>query len=345
MEAVKVICISLEGFGLEDRFLSGTVTSDAFEYVMQFGDCKAYACPSGPISQTPKTASHEVITHTFDLITSNLNMQKQQLRHYVTLSDQTLNDSSRNTRLSFPVQLLDSSQIGPKRSARTNKQSKNIIFELNLGFKDMPYNPIPENFVPEGHADEEGDMIFLLDTNSRSPKGQHHPLKVSSQVMSRASPVFQAMFNPRFTGVADFSSTDPLEIHLEDDDCQATVWLCFGLHLQDLPEGRMPLALLKRLAILVDKYDCARAMQPWSRSWLIDWSESISHTDYWALLWISYVLRDHQAFSKASEQLIYWEKVADLPFDEKSDDTIGLSLLPSGLEGKSPLRRRYAIRR
>ena len=126
----------------------------------------------------------------------------------------------------------------------------------------MPYNPIPGELVPEGHADPEGDVIFLLDTEHTLTNGQYRSLKVSSHILSRASPVFKAMFDPRFTGGAELSSANPREMRLPEDDCQATIWLCFALHSQDLPEGRMPLVLLKKLALLCDQYDCARALQP-----------------------------------------------------------------------------------
>lgn len=63
---------------------------------------------------------------------------------------------------------------------------------------------------------------------------------------------------------------------MPEDDYQAMTWICFALHLQDLPEGCMPLELLKKIALLVDKYDCARKFQPWSRLWLEEWIDSLA---------------------------------------------------------------------
>jgi len=123
---------------------------------------------------------------------------------------------------------------------------------------EMPDDKIPEDWTPEGHADAEGDVIFLLNTEHPETEGQYRSLKVSSHILNRASPVFKAMFDPRFTGNVEFSSANPREVCLPEDDCQATAWMCFALHSQYLPEGRIPLDLLKRLAILCDKYDCAR---------------------------------------------------------------------------------------
>ena len=195
----------------------------------------------------------------------------------------------------------------------------------------MPYNPIPDEWIPKGNADLNGDVILLL--NASSP-GQQVPLKVSSQVMSRASAVFKAMFDPRFTGRARFSPADPLEVRLEEDDCQAAIWLCFGLHDHDLPEGRMPLSLLKVLAIMVDKYDCAKAMQPWSRLWLLEWNDSLGYGHQWELLWISYALQDYQSFWTTSKRLTYDGPLKIPNLEGNSSDSVGISLLPTGLIGE-----------
>ena len=134
----------------------------------------------------------------------------------------------------------------------------------------MSVKVIPDRFVPEGHADE-GDVVFLLNKKHLLPGSEYRSLKVCSRTMSRASRAFRAMFNPRFTGKADFSSADPLELPLPDDDSEAIVWMCFALHLQYLPEGQLSLRLLRKLAVLCDKYDRADALQPWSRLWLREW--------------------------------------------------------------------------
>ena len=139
-------------------------------------------------------------------------------------------------------------------------------------------------------------MIFLLNDGNTSTDSQSRPLRVSSHAISNASPVFKAMLNPRFTDKDNFSFADPLELDLPDDDCDAMIWMCFALHLQDLPEGRVPLELLKRLAILCDKYDCARAMQPWSRLWLYEWVRDSS-----AILSVTLATYNHYSSSRARD--------------------------------------------
>lgn len=175
----------------------------------------------------------------------------------------------------------------------------------------MPFNPIPDNWIPPGHADNGGDVIFILKdqlglTHSLSPYLTQEPaptddqcrmIKVSSYILSRASHVFEAMFDPRFTNGANLSSSSPYEVPLPEDDCQAMVWLCFALHSQELPGNQIPLDLSKRLATLCDKYDCARALQPWSCMWLHKLRISMAYDGDWQqLLWMAHLFQDRQAF-------------------------------------------------
>ena len=183
-----------------------------------------------------------------------------------------------------------------------------------------PYNPIPSDFTLEGHADHEGDLIFSLITENTPIDGQYHLLKVSSQIMSRASPVFEAMFNPRFTGRADFSLHDPLEIALPEDDYKAMTWICFALHLQDLPEGRMPLELLTRIG-----RSCGLGVVS---GWMSGVMQLLKTRSGGSFSGMGYALLDVQTFYKASERLIYGRPIEDPDFDSDSPDGVGFSLLP-----------------
>ncbi len=52
----------------------------------------------------------------------------------------------------------------------------------------------------EGHVDEGGNVLSLLNEMD----DQYHSLKVASHTLSRASPIFNVMFELRFTGSVDF---------------------------------------------------------------------------------------------------------------------------------------------
>ena len=70
----------------------------------------------------------------------------------------------------------------------------------------------------------EGDVIFVL---------QQTRLRVSSVILSSASPVFKAMFGPNYAeGQGQRSAGEPREVPLFDDDLCAMARLCRLLHHQ-----------------------------------------------------------------------------------------------------------------
>jgi len=70
----------------------------------------------------------------------------------------------------------------------------------------------------------EGDVILVL---------QQTRLRVSSAILSSASPVFKTMFGPNFLeGQGQRSAGDPREVTLHDDDLCAMTRLCRLLHHQ-----------------------------------------------------------------------------------------------------------------
>jgi hypothetical protein len=107
----------------------------------------------------------------------------------------------------------------------------------------------------------EGDVILVL---------QQTRLRVSSVILSSASPVFKTMFGPNFAeGHGRRSAEEPKEIPCPDDDDAATIRLCRLIHHQydhrdvsfcavdATPESTTQHAEeFLALAILADKYGC-----------------------------------------------------------------------------------------
>lgn len=94
-------------------------------------------------------------------------------------------------------------------------------------------------------------------------------LRVSSAVLSTASPVFRAMFGPNFlVGQDVHSAQNPREIPLEDDDSHAMMRLCYLLHHQRDPRDLSLLTVSSTqgakeflmMAGLADKYGCAHSV-------------------------------------------------------------------------------------
>ncbi|TEY57712.1 hypothetical protein BOTCAL_0207g00040 [Botryotinia calthae] len=108
---------------------------------------------------------------------------------------------------------------------------------------------------------------------------------VSSKHMSLASPVFKAMLQGGFKEAITLKMTGKLELPLPDDDPAAMKILIDMIH------GRMKLIPLKinlelftKLAILVDKYQCAEITCPYPDIWkntLQDWADSCEEMACW----------------------------------------------------------------
>ncbi|KAH8892686.1 hypothetical protein GQ53DRAFT_862305 [Thozetella sp. PMI_491] len=113
--------------------------------------------------------------------------------------------------------------------------------------------------------DGAGDLILEVGTKPQSR------LQVSSKVLSTASRVFRAMFNPSFKEGQALSQTNPAEIPLPEDDPAAMETLLKILHLQNtaLPTVNILSADgFRDFAVVCDKYDCNDAVSFVANSWL-----------------------------------------------------------------------------
>lgn len=201
--------------------------------------------------------------------------------------------------------------------------------------------------LPTGHPDPNGDVVLVLHSQEtfetkRTKNGKpltkkprmtaptNCSLRASSKVLSLASPVFAAMLGPKFMTNGGLSVVDPPQIPLPDDDLDAMTLLCFALHCHGLSDIAVPANMLQSLAVICDKYDCAVAIQAWTRLWLQSLEEDHleDHQRYWELLWISYAFRDHTSYWKASKALIYGP-------DKPMPSSVGFDILPPTLPGKS----------
>ena len=77
--------------------------------------------------------------------------------------------------------------------------------------------------------------------------------QVSSKVLSLASPVFSALFSPRFAE-GQLTSSNPSRIELHDDDAESVRCMCAVLHQKSPCANAIGLERLERLAVLANKY-------------------------------------------------------------------------------------------
>jgi len=126
------------------------------------------------------------------------------------------------------------------------------MVESEIGTLLLP----PPNMTTIDITTTDGDILLVLGETR---------LRVSSVILSSASPVFKTMLGPNFLeGQDDRSAQNPKEIALFDDDIAALVRLCRLIHHQDdmpaAPHDKTSLAAgaeeLLALTTLADKYGC-----------------------------------------------------------------------------------------
>ena len=114
--------------------------------------------------------------------------------------------------------------------------------------------------------DPQGDIIFVLGNPRFDPEPRRR-LRVSSKILSLASPAFAAMFSPRWDpprGDKDPSLFGiPREITLPDDDVEAMTRICQMLHFREEASSDVSLDLLEMIAMICDKYNLVTALKPW----------------------------------------------------------------------------------
>lgn len=115
------------------------------------------------------------------------------------------------------------------------------------------------------NVDPHGDVLLLLGPS------KNVFLRVSSKALSLASPVFAALFSPRFSeGQPLSSSTEVRRVPLPEDDPEAMTQICYAIHFYATVPRTISMSLLEGIASLCDKYDLAVALAAWSELWLRD---------------------------------------------------------------------------
>lgn len=154
-------------------------------------------------------------------------------------------------------------------------------------------------------CDPAGDLVLMLGSGDEVDM-----IRVHSRVLSLASPVFATMLSPRFAegqALEDNKGTvdDPTIIGLPDDDPTAMSLICHTLHFQRDAAQRLlyPPEVLKRLAVICDKYNMSKALSPWSRIWM-DTCHMENHFDRLRTAEISYGLAHHESFWKSTRDIV-----------------------------------------
>ncbi|KAL8826154.1 MAG: hypothetical protein Q9191_003978 [Dirinaria sp. TL-2023a] len=115
------------------------------------------------------------------------------------------------------------------------------------------------------------------------------------------------MLGPNFEeGSRRASASAPASIRLPEDNAAAMEIFCRAIHYQinDISEPVTP-TQLENLAVLCDKYDCVRALKPWTTLWFTAALEDYPSKDSCLkLLVAACALDDPHAFSMVSWEIV-----------------------------------------
>jgi hypothetical protein len=150
-----------------------------------------------------------------------------------------------------------------------------------------------------------GDIILTVPAGTGTMK-----LKVSSQVLCTASPVFHAMLGPNSQFKKDCelrkcSVENPYELSLTDDYPRALMIVLLALHCRS---GMVPVDLtfrnLVELAVVCDKYDCREELLPWVDIWAAAWKPRILTSGFEEWLFIAWVFGIKKGFEELLKDII-----------------------------------------
>ena len=178
--------------------------------------------------------------------------------------------------------------------------------------------------------DPDGDVVLLV----TGPESKARFL-VSSKILSMASPMFASLFSPKFSEGAQMASCSCPTITLHEDDSAAMRTIVSILHYQGPPQGdAMSAEDFATLAIHCDKYDCIRALLPWTFKWFNDLQSITTAEDYGYLLLAAHYFRSSADFRRISQKA-----QTQLPYNfaTKWDSVDTLDLLPYGVQSESYL--------
>lgn len=187
----------------------------------------------------------------------------------------------------------------------------------------------PANGEPDiERIDPNGDVILLV----KGPTSAARFL-VSSKILSMASPMFTNLFSPKFSEGAQMASCSCPTISLYEDDSAAMRTIISILHFRGPPQGdAMSAENFAMLAIHCDKYDCVRALSPWTFKWFNDLRSITNAKDYGYLLLAAHFFRSSDEFSRVSVEA---QIQLSSDFSATWETVDMLDLLPYGVQGES----------
>lgn len=143
-------------------------------------------------------------------------------------------------------------------------------------------------------------------------------IKVSSKVLTLASPVFKMILTGWGKEAAEFSakkaSSEAYTLNLPEDDAKTAALLFEILHLKQTARSDQPSpSRLEKLAFLADKYECFGALRFCGAIWIRDWLPENTESFKMFLNDPSCPRGDDVHYIDNLKKLLVFSYVADLP--------------------------------
>lgn len=159
--------------------------------------------------------------------------------------------------------------------------------------------------------------------------------QVSSVAMSMASPVWKAMFNPT-SGFLESNPDVPVEFPEDDPDALLILLRIAHLQFHEIPKS-ISFSWLTELAILCDKYDSVRLLQPFIEQWMSPWTLLCLEPGYEAWLFIAWSFGCEQIFDLLAASLVLSIELDGEGRILNSGNELLVDRMPPGSIGKSIL--------
>lgn len=163
--------------------------------------------------------------------------------------------------------------------------------------------------------DPEGDVQLQL-SSGEDENRETLVLIVTSKTLTLASPVFNKMLNSSFKEGIAKTTEGKVAIPLPEDDSEAMTIICRALHnMNHLVPEQLSSTLLEEIAVLCNKYDCARALMAHGNVWIRNGLDSSPNSnDLDRLLFAACVLDIPAAFARVAWEFVLArvERIVDI---------------------------------
>jgi len=122
-----------------------------------------------------------------------------------------------------------------------------------------------------------------------------------------------------------------VSVTFPDDNPEAMTWQCQAVHFNQSGNPELSWPMLKKLAILCNKYEVSRALSPWSELWLQQWQASTaSGEEDIESLCISYAFENERAFRHNSQNVVGLCRKKDV---DEGRDKLSNFIIPENMVG------------